>query len=201
MSENAFEAGVQGGQDDELDAYTQLEAEAAGLLDQHGDDLDGRASALIRHFRKLAKGHRAALERVASETREQVLAEQTAARRAEAGFRRLGVPEGARALFQGVDPGDGQAMAARAAELRAMGVTWGQPQAPPPPAVDPTLAAQAAMQAAEAGGNAPDPLEARVARMAASPDAASAEQVRGITDEVNARVRAASSGYSSGAVG
>jgi hypothetical protein len=76
--------------------------------------------ALTRRLREVDKRHRDRFARMREEVRAEVIAE----RKAEAGFRRLNVPEAARALFQGIDPADERAMAEQAARLREAGVTW-----------------------------------------------------------------------------
>src|SRR5438128_7055581 len=102
------------------------------------------------------KRSRQQIETIRAEARTEARQELIRERQTEAGFRRLGVPPSARALFGDVDTTDEQAMAAPANELREAGVTWpGQPQPPAPPPPDPNLAAMIAMQAAAAGGDTP----------------------------------------------
>lgn len=198
MSEQVTEQATE-----QVDPYTALEQEAGGFLEAAGDDLNAQASALIRRFRTVIKRHGEAIERTRAETRTQVMAELRQAREHEAAYRRLNVPETARVLFQGVDPGNEQAMAQRAEELRLAGVTWsGQPVPPPPPPPDPNLASMLAMQAAEAGGDVSGngSLEHRIQKMAADPGAYSDEQVRAVIGELNQQVRASVT-PSSGALG
>jgi hypothetical protein len=199
------------GQADELveqDPYDELEEEAAGLLAAPNAerDLDARATVLIRRMRRVLKEHGQAIERTRAETREQVLGELRQARETEAAYRRLNVPETARALFAGVDVTDAEAMAKRAEELRAAGVTWSGQPAPPPPPPDPGrfLAAQMAMQAAEAGAGAPiedSSLERRMLKMAQSPESYSDAQREAVVEEFNKAVRGASMHHTSGSLG
>jgi hypothetical protein len=160
------------------DPYAEMEEESAAFLAEGGDDLDARASALIRRLRKVLKQHGEAIERTRRETREQVLDELRTAREQEAAFRRIGAAEAIRPLFAGVDHRDDAAMRARAEELRGAGITWEHmPSAPPPPppvgAADPVFQAQAAMLAVEAGGTSPGQsgdLAARMEAMLTHPD-------------------------------
>jgi hypothetical protein len=188
---------------DLADEYRAFEAEADELLGQVGDDTDTRSLALVRRFRTLARQHGKAIESALAAGRKQAIAELAQQRQTEAAFRRLNVPETARTLFAGVDPTDQAAMATRAEELRQAGVTWpGQPAPEPPPDPHRFLAEQAAMQQAEAGGSAPDQsLEHRMERMAQHPESFSDQQISGAIDELNAQVRAAAAGPSSGALG
>ncbi len=186
----------------EIDPYGEFEQEASALLGQVGDDAEGTAYVLLKRFRKLAKEHPLKVERIREQVRAELLAEQVEARKVEAAWRRADIPEPVRPLFDGIDPADEQALAARSAELRAFGLVWGdQPAAPPPP--DPNLQAMQQMQAAQAGGDVEGNgnLEHRLERMARDPGAYSDEQRRQVVDEVNARVRAAANPYSAGAAG
>lgn len=208
MSERVHEQEA-AGQDDLTGAYRALEQEADELLGHPDAEsaLDARASALVKHFRKLAKGHRQALERTRDETRTRVLAELRAQREQEAAYRRVGAGEAVRPLFAGTDLADQRAVAARVEELRAAGITWaGMPGAPPAPRpvgeADPTFQAMLAMQRAEAGGATPDQsLEHRLQKMAANPGDYSDAQRDAIREELNAAVRAAERATSSGALG
>jgi hypothetical protein len=157
------------------------EAEAAGLLDGAGPDGEGlnpRASAALRHTRKILNQHKKAIERVRQETAAEVREQMIAERKTEAGFRRLGVPESARVLFSGVDASDEAAMQARAVELQKGGISWdGQPLAPTPPQPDPNVDTVAAMQLAAAGGNGTvPPWDVEIKDMAAHPERYSDEQ-------------------------
>jgi hypothetical protein len=186
------------------DEYAEFEQEAADLLGQVGDDAEGTAYALLRRFRKLAKEHPLKEARIRERVRADLLAEQVAARKAEAAFRRHQVPEVVRPLFAGIDLTDEQAVQAKVDGLRAMGVRWGDSVAPPPapPAIDPNLLAQQAMQQAEAGANAPGGgFEHQLERMAANPGDYSDAQRRAAVDALNARVRSMTTPYSSGALG
>jgi ElaB/YqjD/DUF883 family membrane-anchored ribosome-binding protein len=87
------------------------EAQATGVLDdaeaRDGDGPDGlnaRAGAALRHTRKILKQHKAAVQRVRDEVRQEMIAE----RKIEAAWRNLGIPEAARSLFAGLDPFDGK---------------------------------------------------------------------------------------------
>jgi hypothetical protein len=185
--------------------YDALESEAAELLGHPAaeTDLNASASALIRRMRKLLKQHGDQVERARTEGHKQAFAELAQQRQTEAAFRRLSVPETARALFAGVDVADQQAMAQRAEELRLAGVTWsGQPVPPPPPPPDPNLASMQAMVQAEAGGSVTGngDLQARLERMAAEPEKYSDEQVRAVIGELNGQVRASTT-PGSGALG
>lgn len=182
------------------------EAEAAGLWERagpDGGDLNESARALIRRMRGVLKQYGHKVETMRTELRTEARHELIRERQTEAGFRRLSVPPSARALFGDVDPTDEAAMAARSDELREAGVTWpGQP-APEPPKVDPTLAAQRAMQMAAAGGGTPGSagdLKARMLDMQANPGKYSDNQIAAVVDEYNAAVRAAEK-PSSGALG
>jgi hypothetical protein len=179
------------------------DAEAAGLLEQ--TDPDHRAGPLIRQMRATLKRHRREVDRIREEARTQARQELIRERQSEAGFRRLGVPPSARALFGDVDPTDPAAMATRADELRQAGVSWpGQPRPPGPPPPDPNLAAQQAMMAAAAGGATPGlegDLATRLQKQAANPAAYSdAERDKTVAD-YNRAVQAASRHGTSGARG
>ena len=182
------------------DAYlAELEAadaEAAGLLDgPDGGGLDPRPAAVIKHLRAATKRHRKEIDRIRAEAITVARGELIAERQRESAFRRLAVPQSARALFGDLDPTDQQAMAARADELRQAGVTWpGQPQPPGPPPPDPNLAAQVAMMAAAAGGTHPDDagdLGARMKAMEANPGKYSDEQHDAVVAEFNRAAQAA----------
>lgn len=202
MSESATEQYLA-----ELEA---AEAQATGVLDdaeaQGGEGLNGRAGAALRRTRKILNQHKAAIERVRSEVAAEVREQMIAERKAEAGYRRLGVPEGpARALFTGIDSTDEQAMQARAAELRSLGISWdGQPQASAPPAPDPNLAAQVAMMAAAAGGatvGSAGDLKRRMLDMEANPGNYSQEAIDAVVWEFNRAVDSAARTGTSGALG
>ena len=185
----------------ETEAYLaeleEAEARAAGLLDGAGPDAtapDPRASAVISTMRRVLKKHKKAIDQIREEARTEAREELVRERKTEAGFRRLGVPDGpARALFAEVDPTDDAAMAARAAELRGLGLSWdGQPQAPAAPQPDPDVGAVQAMQLAAAGGNgtAP-PFDQQMRAMAANPDNFTDEQRDRAVKDYNRAVSAA----------
>jgi hypothetical protein len=179
-----------------------VEMQAAGLLDSGAAD-EG-ATRLISTMRKALKQHKKVVDRIREEARAEARAELIAERKAEAGFRRLGVPEGpARALFEGTDPADQTAMQARADELHAVGITWnGQPQPAPPPGPDPMEQTIGGMQMAAAGGNGggPGDLATRMRAMEANPGAYSDAQHEEIVREYNDAVRR-STNRTSGALG
>jgi hypothetical protein len=152
------------------------EAEAAGLFEEAGPDGEGlnqRATAVIKTLRAALKRRAIEIDTIRAEARSEARAELVRERQTEANYRRLSVPESARALFSDVDPTDREAMQARAEELREAGISWnGQPQPAPPPPPDPNVAAVGAMQtAAASAGGGPEPLERRLQRMADNPAA------------------------------
>jgi hypothetical protein len=173
------------------------EAEAAGLLERAGPDGEGLngAGPVIRQLRAAVKRHSKEVERIRAEARAEARAELITERKREASFRRLGVPDGpARALFAEVDPADDTAMAARAAELRGLGITWnGQPPAAPAaPQPDPNVDTVAAMQLAAAGGNGTAaPFDHQMRAMAANPDNFTDEQRDRAVKDYNRAVNAA----------
>jgi len=193
----------------ETDSYLAeieaADAEAAGLLDgPDGGGLDPRPAAVIKHLRAATKRHRREVDRIREEARTEARQELIRERQSEAGFRRLGVPPSARALFGDVDATDQQAMQARADELREAGVTWPNQPQPPVTPPDPNLAAQMAMMAAAAGGTHPDDasdLQARMRDMEANPHKYSDEQHAAIVAEFNRAVASAGRTGTSGALG
>jgi hypothetical protein len=184
------------------------ELEAAGLFQDAGPDgagLDPRATATIKRMRGALKRHRGVVDSIRAEAIAVARAELVRERQTETSFRRLGVPPGARALFSDLDPTDRVAMDARADELRQAGVSWpDQPRPPGPPAPDPNLVAQRAMQAAAAGAVTPESagdLATRLRRQAANPAAYSDSQRDRAVDDFNAAVNAAARTGTSGALG
>jgi molybdenum-dependent DNA-binding transcriptional regulator ModE len=184
-----------------LSEYDALEQQAAELLEGDDAEADPRL-ALTRNLRRALKRHRAEVERVRDEVRQELITE----RKTEAAFRNLGIPEGpARALFQGIDPTDAEAMRSKADELRAAGLSWnGAPEPPAPKPVDPNLAVQQAMQQAAAGGGTPGAegdLKRRMQAMEANPGAYSQEAIDAVVKEYNQAVDAAGRHGTSGALG
>ena len=128
------------------DPYEQLEAEAAELLDALPGDPEASAKPLIDKLRKQLAG-RAKQEQAAYDRgRAEALAEVKTQAEREQALDRYGIPKVVRALLDGVDVSDDEAMKAKVAELQAGGVTWAgqparsqpgqtaapEPQAPPP---------------------------------------------------------------------
>jgi hypothetical protein len=191
----------------ETEAYLaeleEAEARAAGLLDSGAAD-EG-AAGVIRHMRTILKKNRKAVDRIWHEARTEARLELIRERQSESNYRRLSVPESARALFSGVDPTDTVAMRARATELQEAGISWaGQPQPPAPPPPDPNAAAVAAMQAAAAGASGPaqdGDLFSRMQAMKANPDKYTDEQHSAIVKEYNRAVDSAARKGGAGARG
>jgi hypothetical protein len=99
--------------------YDQLKQQAAELLSEVDPEGTDRSLDLTRQLRAAMKRRRRQIETIRQEAVAEVREQMIAERKAEAGWRRAGVPEGpARALFQGVDATNEQAMTARANELR-----------------------------------------------------------------------------------
>jgi hypothetical protein len=193
----------------ETEAYLaemeEAEARAAGLLEEAGPDgegLNGRASPVISTMRRVLKKHKKEIDRIREEARTEAREELIRERKTEAAYRRLGVPDGpARALFNEIDPTDDAAMAARAAELRGLGISWAGQPAPPAAPAQPDVAAVQAMQMAAAGAGSPEPWDARMRRMAADPGAFSDKERNDVVQEFNKAVRSADQPHSSGAIG
>jgi len=94
--------------------YDQLEQQAAELLSEVDPEGTDRSLALTRQLRAAMKRSRRQIETIRQEAVAEVREQMIAERKAEAGWRRAGVAGGpARALFQGVDATDEQAMTAR----------------------------------------------------------------------------------------
>jgi hypothetical protein len=180
-----------------------VEAEADAFLAEADPQGQDRGLALTRQMRKTLKRYSKQIDRIRQEAMASARQELIRERQTEAGFRRLNVPQSARALFGDVDPTDLEAMQQRADELRQAGLSWpGQPQPAPPPPPDPTVAAVQQMQMAQAGGmGGPEPWDSKLRRVAADPGAFSDQERDDVVDQYNQAVTRAGMPHSSGALG